>query len=238
MSRVIIIVNCEVNTVGKRYLASPVTDKMVTAIEKSILIHSPNTTIEIFSVAALGSESKQVQSQHNSPIYCPLTIQLPDWFKFPSRDIYKACRDIEGRRQWVERKLGYKTSIKDSCLGDLWLPVVLTRKGSIYGDIIGEGAIPNYYEQPIEIGNESRQSLYYLADQLLQSISATPAVYLLQFRLLGKEIVFDRLWPFPAAPALASIGHKQPDLFAYHGQCLLGKSLLDMTSISDSFSVC
>jgi hypothetical protein len=238
MSRVIIIVNCGVNTSGKRNSASPVTSKMVTAIEKSILTHSPNTTVEVIAASALGSESKQVQSQHGNPIYCPLTIQLPDWFKFPSHDIYKACRDIEGRREWVERKLGYKTSIKDSCLGDLWLPVVLTKKGSCYGEVIGEGAIPNSYEQPIALGDESRQSLYHLADQLLKSLSAKPSVYLLQFRLLKGEIVFDRLWPFPAAPALASLGHQKLDLFAYHCQCLLGKSLLDMTSVPESFSVC
>jgi hypothetical protein len=167
-----------------------------------------------------------------------LTIQLPDWFRFSSRDIYKACKDVEGRRQWVERKLGYKTSIKDSCLGNLWLPVVVTTKGSFYGEVIGEGAIPNCYEQPIDLSDESRQSLYYLADQLLKSLSATPSVYLLQFRLLGKEIVFDRLWPFPAAPALASLGHQKPDLFSYHSQCLLGQPLLKLTSVFESFSIC
>lgn len=238
MSRVIIIVNGGMNTSGKPKSASPVTDKMVAAIEKSILTYSPNTTVEVVAAAALWSEVKQVQSQHGNLIYCPLTIQLPDWFKFPSRDIYKACRDVEDRRQWVERKLGYKTSIKDSCLGDLWLPVVLTKKGAFYGEVIGEGAIPNFYEQPIALSDESRQSLYHLADQLLKSLSATPAVYLLQFRLLGKEIIFDRLWPFPAAPALASLGHEKPDLFAYHCQCLLGQPLLDLTSSLESFSVC
>ncbi|NJK46847.1 hypothetical protein HC931_00270 [Candidatus Gracilibacteria bacterium] len=163
MSRVIIVVNCGINTSGKRNSASSVINKMVTAIEQSIPTHSPNTIVEVVAASALGSENKPGQSQHGNLIYCPLTIQLPDWFKFPAHDIFKACRDIEGRRQWVERKLGYKTSIKDSCLGDLWLPVVLTKKSSFYGEVIGEGAIPNSYEQSIDtlasVKEALRQSL-------------------------------------------------------------------------------
>lgn len=112
--------------------------------------------------------------------------------------------------------------MSDSFLGDLWLPIVLTKKGPIYGEVIGEGEIPNSYEQPIDFSNHGsdgyddqiRQSLYYLGYQLLESINAIPSVYLLQFRMLEQEIFFDRLWPFPATPAIASVESQQPDLFA------------------------
>lgn len=237
MSRVIIIVNSEVKASGKHAGASPVTEKMVAALKSAIAADSPTATVEVLAATALWSQASQIQLQNSNPIYCPLTIQLPDWFDFPARDVYKACRDIEGRRQWVERHLAYKTSIRDSWLGDLWLPVVLTAKKTLYGEVIGDGAIPNSYEQPVDLTNELRKSLYYLADRLLESLSASPAVYLLQFRLIGKEIVFDRLWPFPAAPAIASIGSQQPDLFACHWQCLLGKPLRNLKNISKSLTL-
>lgn len=212
------------------------TEKMVAALKRAIAANSPTATVEVMAAAALWSQASQIQLQNSDPIYCPLTIQLPDWFKFPAWEIYKACQDIEGRRQWVELNLAYKTSIKDSWSGDLWLPVVLTAKKTLYGEVIGEGAIPNSYEQPVDLADELRKSLYHLAARLLESLSALPAVYLLQFRLIGKEIVFDRLWPFPAAPAIASIGSQQPDLFACHWQCLLGKPIRSLRSIPESLT--
>jgi hypothetical protein len=234
MRQVIIIVNSEVKAAGKSPAVSPMTEKMVAALKAAIVKDSPTTTVEVVAAAALWSKNTQLQSPNRNSIYCPLTIQLPDWLKFPAQDIYKACREIEGRRQWVERNLAYKTSIKDSWLGDLWLPVVLTAKGPLYGEVIGEGAIPNSYEQPVNLTDDLRQSLYHLASQLLDSLSALPSVYLLQFRLHGKEIIFDRLWPFPAAPAIASLNNQQPDLFVCYWQCLVGQPILDLTIMSSN----
>ena len=68
-----------------------------------------------------------------------------------------------------------------------------------------------------------------MAYQLLESINAIPSVYLLQFRILEKKINFDRLWPFPASPAIASIQSQVPNLFNCHWHCLLGKPILDLT---------
>jgi len=230
MTQAIVIVNSEVKESGKSVAISPVTEKMVAPLKQAIISSSPNTKIEIVSVAALWSRAVKLPPPSSETIYCPLTIQLPHWLEFPAQDIYRACRDIEQRRQWVEQNLAYKTSIKDSWLGDLWLPIVLTPKETLYSEIIGEGAIPNFYEQPVDFAKDLRKPLYKLAEKLLKSLSAPPAVYLLQFSLIDKEIVFDRLWPFPAAPALASIKGQQPDLFACHWQCLLGKTIKEIVT--------
>jgi hypothetical protein len=232
MQRVVIVVNSEVKATSKLAITSPVTEKMVAALSQAIVTSCPTAAVEVIAAGALWSGANELSDRHTETIYCPLTIQLPDWFKFPARDIYKNCRDIEARRQWVERKLAYKTSTKDTWLGNLWLPIIFTGKKPLYGEIIEEGAIPNTYEQPLHISDRTRRSLQYLAYQLLESIDATPAVYLLQFRLLSGEVIFDRLWPFPAAPAIASIGCQKPDLFACHWQCLLGQPVTNLTIAS------
>lgn len=264
MSKVLIVVNAEVNETGKIIAASPATEKMVTAIKRGIANYaSENTKIEIIAAASLWSKTprrdaterislrgKIVSPQNSSSastvsksieqsdrhldrdvIYCPLTIELPDSFDFPAKNIFSICRNIGKTRQLVEHSLGYKTSVGDVGLGHFWLPIVLTGQDILYAEVIGEGAIPNSYEQPVDLSNSVRQSLSYLADKLLDSISATPSVYLLQFSLRGQEIIFDRLWPFPAAPALASLRSQDPDLFTCHWYCLTGRAISDLTSV-------
>lgn len=230
MSKVLIIVNAEVQS-GKVSPSSPVATKMVTALVKSINNSSESTQIEIIGAADLWSKSIQLNYAQKDLIYCPLTIKLPHWLDFPAQRILRLCTDIVTRRAWVEKHFSYQTAIGDSCLGDLWLPIILTAKGPIYGEVIGEGEIPNFYQQPIDLSDQIRQSLYNLAYRLLESINAIPAVYLLQFRLLAKEIIFDRLWPFPASPAIASIQTQTPDLFACHWYCLTRKPIIDLTVI-------
>ena len=221
MEKVVIIINAEVSDKGKLISASPVTQKMVEALQHSITESSPSMSAEIVSAATLWSKHARSikRNRDEKTVYCPLTIQLPEYFDFPERRIYSACKDINSRRKWVENKLGLKTSVGDSWLGHLWLPIILSDK-PIYGEIIGEGSMPNSYEQPIAIPNRQRKSLHDLADKLLKSLDATPATYLLQFSLYKGEIVFDRLWPFPAAPALITLKTQQPDLFNCHWRCL------------------
>ena len=84
--------------------------------------------------------------------------------------------------------------------------------------------MPNSYEHPVAIPKRQLKSLHGLADQLLDSLNAPPATYLLQFSLYNGEIVFDRLWPFPAAPALITLKTQQPDLFTCHWHCLTEKT--------------
>ena len=206
MEKVVIIINAEVSDQGKLISASPVTQKMVEALHQSIAKHSPTRTVEIVSAATLWSKnSRTLKREHDEDtIYCPLTIQVPEYFDFSQKKIYSACKDINARRRWVEKKLNFKTSVGDSWLGHLWLPIILTDK-PMFAEVIGEGSMPNSYEHPIIIPKRQQESLHGLAEQLLDSLQATPATYLLQFSLYNGEIVFDRLWPFPAAPALVTL---------------------------------
>lgn len=229
MSKVLIIVNAEVNH-GQVSKSAPVTIKMVSALIQAIASSSPSLKIEIVGAADLWSKSPQLrQNWQNSTIYCPLTIELPDWLNFPAKSVFQLCKDLDGRRSWVEQNFHYKTSTDNSWLGNLWLPIILTSKGPVYAEVIGEGEIPNSYQQPVDFSDSVRQSLYHLAYSLLESINPIPAVYLLQFKMLKKDIVFDRLWPFPATPAIASIDRQNPDLFACHWNCLINKPFVDLT---------
>ncbi|RMF20782.1 MAG: hypothetical protein D6756_13605 [Cyanobacteria bacterium J083] len=227
MSKVLIIVNAEVNEVGKIIAASPATERMIAAIQSAIPA-SASQTIQTEVIAPANLWAKTNTMAASDTIYCPLTIQLPDNFIFPGKEVFAACKNIKERRHWVESNLNYQVSSGNSGLGDLWLPIVLTEKGPLYGEVIGEGAIPNSYEQPIDLPDAQRKPLYRLAYNVLESISALPAVYLLQFSLREKEIVFDRLWPFPAAPALASMGVQEPNLYTCHWHCLMGEPVFDM----------
>ena len=221
MEKVVIIINADVSDRGKLISASPVTQKMVEALQHSIAQDPASRTVEIVSAATLWSKSSRIIKKDRSydAIYCPLTIQLPDYFDFPQRKIFSACKDINSRRRWVEKNLGFKTSVGDAWLGHLWLPIIMTDKPT-FGEVIGEGSMPNSYEHPVAIPKRQQKSLHNLAEQLLDSLSAPPATYLLQFSLYNGEIVFDRLWPFPAAPALITLKTQQPDLFTCHWNCL------------------
>ncbi len=229
MRKALIIVNAEVKAEGTTYLASPATEKMVMALETAIYADSPSTQVEVIATATLWSKNPQLPKADEDTVYFPLTIEIPTWLSFPEQKIYQDCKDIKGRRQWVEKTLGYKTSIGDLGLGDLWLPIALTSAELIYGEIIGEGAFPNSYEQPITLDNSLRRPLYELAEGLLESLDAPPSLYLLQFRLKGQQIVFDRLWPFPAAPAIASLNYPHPNLFTCYWQCLTHQPLPSLT---------
>ncbi len=238
MEKILIIVNAEVSEQGKLISASPVTERMVAAIRRGIATCSSEpVSIEVVSAGLLWSKGNKLAAEKSRMIYCPLTIQLPDYFDFPAKDIFSACKDINGRRHWVEHNLGYKTSFGDHWLGHLWLPVILTKKNLLYAEVIGEGEMPNSYEQPIILSTRHRQSLNHLARKLLDSLSAIPGVYLLQFSLQNNEIVFDRLWPFPAAPALASLKSQEPDLFTCHWRCLTGKSVGEITLLEQPMSI-
>ncbi len=237
MEKVVIIINADVSDQGKLISASPVTQKMVEALQHSIAEHSPSKAVEIISAATLWSRNSRtiIKDKNSTSIYCPLTIQLPDYFDFPQRKIYSACKDINARRRWVEKNLGFKTSVGDSWLGHLWLPVILTDK-PFFAEIIGEGSMPNSYEHPVSIPKRQRRSIHGLAEGLLDSLDAPPATYLLQFSLYNGEIVFDRLWPFPAAPALITLKTQKPDLFTCHWHCLTGKPMPKVT-ISDAMPI-
>jgi hypothetical protein len=231
MHKVIIIINAGVNTQGAISLGSSHTITMVTALERAISADSNWTEVDVISAASLWSNSLTYSKSNSNLIYCPLTIEIPHKFSFPVQKLYQTCRDIPGLRKWVEQNLGYKTSILDSWLGNLWLPIVVTDKQMLCLSVIGEEVIPNHYKQPVKLDCKVEKSLHSLAQELLTSLDAPPSVYLVQFGLLSNEIIFDRLWPFPAAPAIASIGDsKPPNLFIFHWCCLTQKPMPQVTT--------
>lgn len=169
---------------------------------------------------------------------CPLTLNLPDFVAFPERETYRVCQNIPNVRQRVEQ-LGYLTG-----MGQFWLPIVLTAKGALYAEAIGaedpnaEG-FPSKFFQPLHLSDRWRQPLYRLGQQLLRSLSAPPATYLMQFGFQGDTICFDRLLPFPAAPAIASLGVQSPDLFVCHWLCITNQPILDLTISSNAaYRIC
>lgn len=198
---------------------------MVKAFRGAILNHSPETEIEVQTPAMVYNQSSGLDEATS---VCPLTIDLPERFSFPQQNIFQACRRVDERRQWVQKKTNYKVC-SHNYLGTHWLPIVYTAKGPLYGEVIGEGVMPNSYSQPVDLRDEQRQNLYHLGYQLLDSIAATTGVYLLQFAFSPEQkIIFDRLWPFPAAPAIASLQYQQPDLFTCHWRCLTNQSIQDI----------
>ncbi len=232
IGQVVIVANADVPEKGKPIQRSPVTDKMVMAVKKAILANSSSDRkIEVVSPYSLALKRGNEEKEETNIIYCPLTIELPQWLTFPAQKIFQDCRDIQGTRAWVEKNLGYKTNKENSWLGDLWLPIVLTKKQRFYGGVIEEGIMPNFYSQPVNLSDNLRRKLYCLAEVLLDNLSAPPSVYLLQFSVQQQEIIFDRLWPFPAAPALASLNVQSPDLFTCYWCCLSEENVADFVSI-------
>jgi hypothetical protein len=186
----------------------------------------------------------QTSSQLQEIIYCPLTLALPENLVLPFEKIIKACRDVCGLRQQIAQQI--QVAIGDGCF---WLPVVLTAKGPLYGEVItlaeefnGQKLPENLllcdltYYQPFHLSDALRQKVYQIAHNIICFLSAPPATYLVQFGLKRSEMYFDRLWPFPTAPALASVGVQQPDLFTCHWYCLTAKPILDLTIIPAAHS--
>ena len=247
MPRILIVVDAQVEKTGRLVEASTTTAQILDAMKEAMLfqsrfanaLHSPapvivdiTTSTELAESALLPSQLSNLTAQ--DIIWCPLTLDVPSTLEFPAQTIFQACRQVKSLRPRVQQQLGYATSDGSQKLGDLYLPVVLTAKGPLYGEVIREEQAANLYQQPIDLPDNQRQPLYHLAYQLLQSLLAPPAVYLLQFGYNEQNIVFDRLWPFPAAPAIASIGIQEPDLFTCHWHCLTGQPIFDLTIIAKS----
>jgi hypothetical protein len=156
-------------------------------------------------------------------IYCPLTLHIPPEFQFWGQDISQICLDIDALRHLAATRMGVK--LGDG--GNLWLPIIWTARGPMYGEVIGV-LDADIYRQPIHLNDVDRQPLYQFGYQLLTHLEAPPATYLMQFSHPEREVVFDRILPFPTLPALASIDIQSPDLFACHWRCITRQPMVDI----------
>lgn len=232
MYKVLIIINAQqVSNQGTILSTSPATQRMTTALKNAIATQTQEeAVVKMVAAHQLLNPHHSYDLSDSSWICCPLTIELPSQFKFPEADLFQTFRDIKGTRHWVEKKFNIKSGnqIKTVWHGNYWLPIVLTAKGAMYGEVIGEGELPNSYQQPVHFPDEKRQPLYRLAYELLHFTKASPSVYLLQFGFQDETLIFDRVWPFPAAPALASIGVQKPNLYTCYWQCLTQQPIQDL----------
>ncbi|NJK67962.1 MAG: hypothetical protein HC789_14240 [Microcoleus sp. CSU_2_2] len=193
------------------------------ALKVAIAQSNPLSEVNIVSVSELNSGTIAL----DGAIVCPLTLDVPENLVFPGRDVYRFCANILAVREQVQEQL--QVPVGD---GNFWLPVVLTAKGPLYAEAIGRDAHKHSgelsYSLPMHLSDVWRQPLYELAYRLLEVVNAPPAAYLMQFGFAGNRICFDRLWPFPAAPAIASVGVQVPDLFVCHWYCLTGVPIYDL----------
>lgn len=205
-------------------VGSAETTTIVSALERAMSIGSgaglETTDVKVISASDLSVNAGMVSAH----FLCPLTLSVPETLVFPAQTLYATCRDVAGLRKQLEA-WQYTTGN-----GTFWLPIVLTAKGALYGEVIGsDTASASGYTQPVHLSDHQRQPLYALGQRLLRSLNASPAVYLMQFGWQDSAVCFDRLYPFPAAPAIASLKVQTPDLFACHWACLTGQPLLDLT---------
>lgn len=150
-------------------------------------------------------------------LICPLSLDLPA----AAPRAYTQWQDLAAQRTWATQ-LDYATGD-----GNLWLPIIWTAKGPLYGEAIDPSDHAPY---PHHLNDAQRQPLYALAYQLLSHYQAMPSVYMLGFRVVGDlEIQFDRVIPFPNSAAIASLGRQTPDLFVCHWLCLTGQPIRDVT---------
>lgn len=190
--------------------------KMVKAMQEAMLQSSvaSTTSTALTPTSALQKDSENV-------LYCPLSFNLGD-FEFSGRTLFNDCQEVSQLRQQV-KDWGYATG-----QGNYYLPVVHTAKGSLYAEVIGQDE-QGQFQQPISLPDAQRQPLYHFAHRLLTHLNAFPSVYLVQFGWKEDKLVFDRLYPFPTEPALASVGVQQPNLFECYWRCLTGQPILDLT---------
>ncbi|MBD1829270.1 hypothetical protein NDI47_23850 [Microcoleus vaginatus GB1-A2] len=193
------------------------------SLKAAIVQSNPLTEVNICGVSELNSGA----IAPGGAIVCPLTLDVPSHLVFPAQDVFRFCGNVSAARDRVAQDLQVPVGG-----GNFWLPVVLTAKGPLYAEAIGAEADKQSgelsYSQPVHLSDVWRQQLYELAYRLLNLLNAPPATYLMQFGFVGERICFDRLWPFPAAPAIVSVGVQAPDLFVCHWYCLTNKPIYDI----------
>ncbi|HEY9837453.1 MAG TPA: hypothetical protein V6D27_11205, partial [Vampirovibrionales bacterium] len=190
-SQVWIIVEDEASAMGFPGADSPAIARMVEALQKAIARTHPDCEVKVFSFSHL----KPFSLSDSEVLVCPLSLNIPNSVIGELQPLYRTCQDVEGLRTVVAERWQVATGT-----GNLWLPVVLTTKGPIYGEAIGlaDEKQPGcekvvQYIQPVHLPDRWRQPLYALGRRLLQWLEAPPATYLIQFGWSDQGLWFDRL---------------------------------------------
>lgn len=239
---VLIVVNANLDAEGTLTPGSAIAAKMVDALQQAIATdyNALSATEHSVQLATPATAKAWLPPAHQKWLICPLTLDLPEGLPFAHQALYQQCREVDNLRAQVRQIFNVAIAA-----GHYWLPIVWTRKGPLYAEVIGMTATeakPDQlsadlpadadYHQPLHLPDRWRQPLYRLAGGLLRSLTAPPGTYLLQFGLHDNTLFFDRLFPFPAAPAIASIGVQLPNLFTCHWYCLTDQPLHDVVILS------
>lgn len=211
-------------------------DQRLMALQKAIAadpVTSTGDTVTCLAASQVDHAWREIDPDDpDATILCPLTLAIAADLEFPGQSIYARCQDVAGLRRWVADTWGYATGA-----GTIQVPIVWTARGPLYAeaiapvhevDIQGSDRPTMPYLQPLHLSDRQRQSLYRLGGNLLRSLSAPPAVYMLQVAILVDDLIFDRLWPFPTEAAIASVGCQTPDLFTAHWRSLTQRSVVDV----------
>lgn len=249
MHKVLIIVDTDIKGNSQPNTGSGATAQMVSALQQAILqdageekcdrtspFRQEISSVQVMATSELAQKIASYELVPSNYLLCPLTLHLPEILTFPGQTVFKDCRAIAALRKTVE---DWGDQVGE---GDHWLPIVLTAKGPLYAEVIGKvtgkpeasEALASQsksagYVQPIHLTDAQRQPLYELGYRLLRSLQAIPSVYLMQFGFKGQEFWFDRLLPFPAEPAIASLYVQQPNLLTCHWRCLANQPLRELS---------
>lgn len=193
------------------------------------------------------------------PLLIPCTLSLPSLATLGALlpvgwtdHLVQRCRDVAGLRAWVaEQDAGLGVLAGQAQVG--WLPLIVTARGVLYGEAIA--ADPDFaavesqrtlYRQPWHLNDRQRQQLYGVGRSLVTELNLPWGVHLMQFRGVPRSsdsarvtdspadhsLAFDRLYPYPGPPALASCGRQEPDLLSCHRACVLGQPVRDVVIAS------
>jgi hypothetical protein len=152
----------------------------------------------------------------------PEQIPMPDevfWLSKPPE------RFSETHQAFPQPPLEIPIALKDSLAEILTLPLVVTVRGILYGETIGQRG--NTFWQPESLSDPQRQILYATAREIVGS-ALKPGVILLHFAVSPEALTFKSLNPFPDESALVTLGTQQPDLFTCHWRCVLGLPVVDL----------
>lgn len=111
----------------------------------------------------------------------------------------------------------------------LVMPVVVTARGPLYAEAIGEAQ--GCFWQPELLTDQQRQVLYGFVGKWIgvgTSRPAPPGVYLFAFVPEAGKLRFEKLTPYPNDAALVTLAAQCPNLFECHWRAVSGLPVTDL----------